>query len=327
MQPELRAIFSHLREIHEVHDGAGFAAFSPAARSRRPCRSTITGSILCPTRAPAGAILGTAAGVLAIFLAAAWLIHLLNMAGLVDQGGGTPCRNCAGLWAAYWLVVARGARPFPTAPNSDLPSVLKGLYLQQHSTSRDRHRARRRTSSTRGSGTFSPGSRRPTAHPKARSAARMNEPRCPVDIDFADVQGNILPLMAGSVFRSAASACSSSSSAEERARSSSKACVPRITTGARWTVLGIEGTGRPASKCRAAGHAQPRFHLSAACARSACRPDAARHARRVHRRHDERCAILGDDDGAEETATTGSGLASARTATRRSTSWSRSTRR
>ena len=27
--------------------------------------------------------------------------------------------------------MARGSRSFPTAPNSDLKSVLKGLYLQQ----------------------------------------------------------------------------------------------------------------------------------------------------------------------------------------------------
>jgi len=32
---------------------------------------------------------------------------------------------------AYWQVMTRGAKPFPAAPNSDLPSVLKALYLQQ----------------------------------------------------------------------------------------------------------------------------------------------------------------------------------------------------
>jgi len=36
-----------------------------------------------------------------------------------------------GLCVVYRMVMARGLRPFPTAPNSDLPSVLKALYLQR----------------------------------------------------------------------------------------------------------------------------------------------------------------------------------------------------
>ena len=34
----------------------------------------------------------------------------------------------------YWLVMWRGPKPFPMAPNSDLRSVLKALYLQQQFT-------------------------------------------------------------------------------------------------------------------------------------------------------------------------------------------------
>jgi hypothetical protein len=37
----------------------------------------------------------------------------------------------AGLCVAYRIVMARGARAFPMAPNSDLRSVLKALYLQR----------------------------------------------------------------------------------------------------------------------------------------------------------------------------------------------------
>jgi hypothetical protein len=36
-----------------------------------------------------------------------------------------------GLCVVYHMVMARGEQPFPTAPNSDLPSVLKSLYLQR----------------------------------------------------------------------------------------------------------------------------------------------------------------------------------------------------
>jgi hypothetical protein len=37
----------------------------------------------------------------------------------------------AGIYAAYRLVMSRGRQPFPQAPNSDLRSVLKALYLQR----------------------------------------------------------------------------------------------------------------------------------------------------------------------------------------------------
>jgi hypothetical protein len=42
---------------------------------------------------------------------------------------------CASIAVDYWVVMRHGARPFPTAPNADLPSVLKALYLQQKVTS------------------------------------------------------------------------------------------------------------------------------------------------------------------------------------------------
>lgn len=35
------------------------------------------------------------------------------------------------LLLAYGLTMRGGAKPFPTAPNSDLPSILKAIYLQQ----------------------------------------------------------------------------------------------------------------------------------------------------------------------------------------------------
>ena len=37
----------------------------------------------------------------------------------------------AGLYAAYAMVIRAGRKPFPTAPNCDLRSILKGLYLQR----------------------------------------------------------------------------------------------------------------------------------------------------------------------------------------------------
>lgn len=40
----------------------------------------------------------------------------------------------AALYALYRFVLQSGARPFPTAPDTSLPSVLKALYLQQQFT-------------------------------------------------------------------------------------------------------------------------------------------------------------------------------------------------
>jgi hypothetical protein len=37
-------------------------------------------------------------------------------------------------YGAYRWILSRGAAPLPTAPGSDLPTVLKTLYLQQHFT-------------------------------------------------------------------------------------------------------------------------------------------------------------------------------------------------
>ena len=37
-------------------------------------------------------------------------------------------------WIAYRYFMNKGLKPFPTAPGSDLPSILKSLYVQQHFT-------------------------------------------------------------------------------------------------------------------------------------------------------------------------------------------------
>lgn len=37
-------------------------------------------------------------------------------------------------WIAYKVILAKAKTPFPTAPNSDLRSILKSLYVQQHFT-------------------------------------------------------------------------------------------------------------------------------------------------------------------------------------------------
>ena len=50
-----------------------------------------------------------------------WLLGLIVVAAIA-------------IWIAYRVILAKGAKPFPTAPGSDLPSVLKALFVQQHFT-------------------------------------------------------------------------------------------------------------------------------------------------------------------------------------------------
>ena len=70
----------------------------------------------------------------ALFLALAWWIDREYGGGWLLWVGFGLLGIVAGLWTAYRLIMRRGARPFPTAPDSDLPSVLKGLFLQQKLT-------------------------------------------------------------------------------------------------------------------------------------------------------------------------------------------------
>jgi hypothetical protein len=55
----------------------------------------------------------------------AWSRYSAEMIGIVLLS------LAAGLAAAYWLIMTRGHKAFPAAPNSDLKSILKALHLQR----------------------------------------------------------------------------------------------------------------------------------------------------------------------------------------------------
>jgi len=85
-------------------------------------------------------VLGVLLGTWAIVMAAI-------LSGLIDLGwGAEPAWSVAfileilvlavlalipAVYVLYHLVMRLGRKPFPTAPNSDLPSILKALYLQR----------------------------------------------------------------------------------------------------------------------------------------------------------------------------------------------------
>ena len=133
MAPELRAIFGHCERFGEVQDGAAFAAY--IGRGQVETTMSFNDYWIKPPPFPSlslGAIAGTILLVLALFLGLGWFVQRQYGAGWWIWILAALLGIGAGLWAAYRLVVARGRRPFPTAPDSDLKSVLKGLYLQQN---------------------------------------------------------------------------------------------------------------------------------------------------------------------------------------------------
>lgn len=134
MSSELRAVMGHCIGFDEVADGRGFARY--LARAQVPTTMSFNDYYIDTLDLPTlaiGRLLAQIAIPAALFLAVAWLIDreagiawwAWVLAGLLGLG--------VGIWAAYRLIMRRGAAPFPPAPGGEgrLETVLKGLYLQQ----------------------------------------------------------------------------------------------------------------------------------------------------------------------------------------------------
>ena len=135
MEQELRAIFSPCVSFHHVDSAETFAGHL----ARGQIETTMSFNDYWIDKMPARGVSITRMvlqflGVLLLFLAAAWLIDRELNGGWIVWLAAALLGIGAGLWAVYKLVMRRGVQPFPTAPNSDLKSVLKGLYLQQNFT-------------------------------------------------------------------------------------------------------------------------------------------------------------------------------------------------
>jgi hypothetical protein len=148
MEPELRAIFSHCEKFEEVSDGAAFAAH--IARGQVETTMSFNDYWIDPLPFPSlsmGKIVATILIPALLLLAGAvywrwWPLHLPHGAGWLPWHWDWPSimlillatllGAAAGAWLLVGIINRRGAKPFPTAPDSDLKSVLKGLYLQQN---------------------------------------------------------------------------------------------------------------------------------------------------------------------------------------------------
>jgi len=131
MEPELRAIFRHCRGFELVDGADAFAAW--LAKGQVETTMSFNDYWIDPMKVSSlslGALALVVLLVLAVFLGLAWWIdqgwQVWLVAGLLGL--------TAGVWAAYRLILRRGRRPFATAPDSDLKSVLKSLYLREQLT-------------------------------------------------------------------------------------------------------------------------------------------------------------------------------------------------
>jgi hypothetical protein len=132
MEPELRAIFGSCAEFEKVGDEASFAKW--LARGQIETTMPFNDYWIDPPTIPSlsiGRIAFQGLVVLALVCFGAWLIDQ-------EWGGGwklwVPAvllGILAALYAIYRLIMSRGARAWPAAPNSDLKSVLKSVYVQQ----------------------------------------------------------------------------------------------------------------------------------------------------------------------------------------------------
>jgi len=127
-KPELCSVFGYCYGFSADHDAAAFAdlVLKCQVETTMPFNDYWT-------TAPPFPSLST------VQLAIAPVLGLLAAVGIAAMGGWPWWSGLtlalllavAGIAFDYWLVMQRGAKPFPTAPNSTLRDVLKALYLQQ----------------------------------------------------------------------------------------------------------------------------------------------------------------------------------------------------
>jgi hypothetical protein len=122
MQPELTEVFQHCIDFDENPDAKSFFRYVKRCQieTTMPFNDywTEPPPLADATRWLLGGLAASVIVAILVGLKVSWLLALLVLA--------------VGIYMIYRLILARGLKPLPAAPNSDLPSVLKALYLQQH---------------------------------------------------------------------------------------------------------------------------------------------------------------------------------------------------
>ena len=133
MKSELQNIFTCCVGFDEnVSDGASFAKY--IARCQIETTMPFNDYYVEDPHLPSWpwdkyvipAIVGAA--LLVLGFAAAWLISKATGLAVILAGAGTLGIV---IWRAYTSIMAAGAKPYPAASDTNLPSVLKALHLQR----------------------------------------------------------------------------------------------------------------------------------------------------------------------------------------------------
>ncbi|GEO98796.1 hypothetical protein [Methylobacterium haplocladii] len=133
MGKELKSIFSACYGFEGIDDSRGFQDYVLRCQieTTMPFNDYWVGAPQVPSLRQ-NWLIGPAAVSAVVFLGAL-VLAILHVGGLPWLAIATIgfVALVASLFVAYLTVMRNGAVPFPTAPHSDLPSVLKALYLQQ----------------------------------------------------------------------------------------------------------------------------------------------------------------------------------------------------
>ena len=132
MQPEMRAIFEECHDFAAVSSAQAFASYI----KRCQVETTMPFNDYWPGAPPLPALgrnvlVGGLVGVAVLLIGAATFALRLLGASLWWLVLAVPAAVLLAAAVIYGFVMQRGRKPFPPAPHSDLPSVLKALYIQQ----------------------------------------------------------------------------------------------------------------------------------------------------------------------------------------------------
>ncbi len=126
-EAEIRSIFGHCHGFDDVNSAAAFAAYLKRCQidttmsfndywpGRPPLKGPTINSLILRAAIPA-----VLPGLVVLLLGGGWWALPAALAGLA-----------VGTWLVVRFLWTSGAKPFPPAPDSDLPSVLKALHVQQ----------------------------------------------------------------------------------------------------------------------------------------------------------------------------------------------------
>ena len=138
MEPELRSILAHCHGFAAAHGGDDFVRYIAGCQveTTMPFNDYWQAAPdLQKLALPWTDWLGPLA-LAGVVLLLGLLLHVFGSGRWETAGSWLGWIGFAGIFLglmyAYLAVLMRGAKPLPTAPDSDLRSVLKSLYLRQH---------------------------------------------------------------------------------------------------------------------------------------------------------------------------------------------------